>query len=170
MRGRLVEFTCILGTAAALLARPALADAPCAKDAERLCPRLPAGQLWACLQRSQFQLSSECQQNLQEIQRRASQFSADCAGDVYRFCPDVPVGQGRVLECLGAYAGRRELSTNCEDAVLTALTNLQEFAEGCADDAARLCPGVQSGGGRVFLCLRAKSSQLSSRCKQAVNP
>jgi len=131
---------------------------------------VPAGQLWNCLQRKQFELSSGCQKNLQEIQRRASEFSQDCGGDVFRLCPDVPAGQGRLLECLGTYVGQRELSTTCEDAVATALANLQEFSEGCAGDAARLCPGVRPGGARIFLCLRAKSNLLSSRCKRAVSP
>ncbi len=158
------------GLAAAFVAARALADAPCVDDAARLCPKVPPGQVWSCLQRKQFQLSGSCQQNLQEVQRRASEFSADCSGDVFRLCPDVPSGQGRLLQCLGAYLGQRELSSNCEEAVATALSNLQEFAEACADDAARLCPNVAPGRGGIFLCLRSKSSQLSSRCKRAVSP
>ena len=150
----------------------ARADAPCVADAARLCPGIPAseGQLWACLQRYQAQLSSQCVRNIQEVQRRASEFSADCGADVYRFCPSTPRGQGRILACLSAHVGRRELSSNCEEAVVTALERAQEFSVGCANDAAALCAGVQPGGGRIFLCLRAQSDRLSSRCKRAVNP
>ena len=52
----------------------ALADAPCVEDAARICPGIPAkdGRLWACLQRNQFQLSTRCQKNIQEVERRAS--------------------------------------------------------------------------------------------------
>ncbi len=153
-------------------ASSARADAPCAADAARLCPGLPAGdgRLWACLQRNQLQLSSQCVRNLQELRRRAAEFNADCAGDVYRFCPNTPAGQGRILSCLSYHVGRRELSTNCEDAVATALERLQEFSVACANDAANLCAGVQPGGGRLFLCLRAQSERLSTRCKKAVTP
>lgn len=146
------------------------ADAPCATDAAQVCPGLPAGggRLWACLLRNQFRLSSPCQQSLAEVQRRASEFNADCAGDVYRFCPTTRAGGGRILECLSGYVGRGELSTNCEEAVDTALERLQGFAEGCARDAAQLCPGVPPGEGRQFACLRSQSRSLSSACKRAV--
>ncbi|HET8541137.1 MAG TPA: cysteine rich repeat-containing protein [Anaeromyxobacter sp.] len=150
----------------------ARADAPCVDDAARLCPGIPAtdGQLWACLVRNQAQLSSRCVRNVQEVQRRASELGADCGADVYRFCPSTPRGEGRLLQCLANHVGRRELSTNCEDAVVTAVEKLQEFAAACENDAAALCPGVQPGRGRVFLCLRGQSDRLSSRCKRAVNP
>jgi hypothetical protein len=150
----------------------ALADAPCAADAARLCPGIPAGdgRLWACFQRNQTQLSSQCVRNIQEVQRRATEFNADCAADVYRFCPGTQAGAGRILACLSTHAGRRELASNCEDAVVTALEKLEEFSVGCANDAAALCAGVQPGGGRLFVCLRAQSDRLSSRCKRAVNP
>jgi hypothetical protein len=150
----------------------ALADAPCLEDAARVCPGIPVGdaRLWPCLQRNSFQLSAQCTKNLQEVQRRASEFSADCLADAQRFCTYTKPGEGRILECLYAYVGRRELSTSCEDAVVTAAEKLQTFADACADDAARLCAGVQPGKGRLLLCLRAQSSHLSSRCGAAVNP
>jgi hypothetical protein len=117
-----------------------------------------------------MQLSTACQQNLQELSRRATELDADCLADAQRYCPYTRAVEGRILECLSAHVGRRELSTSCEDAVAVAIEKLQEFADGCADDAARLCAGVQPGGGRIFLCLRARSNVLSSRCKRAVNP
>jgi hypothetical protein len=44
----------------------------------------------------------------------------------------------------------------------------------CADDAQKLCAGVQPGGGRIVACLREHQDALSDRCKQAagmaVNP
>ncbi len=119
---------------------------------------------------NQLQLSSACVRTIQEVRRRASEFNADCAADVYRFCPSTPRGQLRILDCLRYHVGRRELSTNCEDAVLTALERLQEYADACTGDAARLCPGIQAGGGRVIACLRSQSDRLSSRCKKVVNP
>ena len=40
----------------------------------------------------------------------------------------------------------------------------------CTADAARLCPGVQPGAGRVLTCLRGQSSELTPACKLAVEP
>jgi hypothetical protein len=117
-----------------------------------------------------MQLSSACVSNLQEVRRRANEFSADCAGDVYRFCPGTPRGKGRILGCLADHAGKHELSSTCEGAVATALENAGEFSAACADEAARLCPGIEPGGGRIFLCLRAQSEQLSTRCRRALSP
>ena len=158
--------------AAAVGGGRALADAPCLDDAARFCPGIPIGdgRLWPCLQRNGFQLSSACQKNMQEVQRRASEFSVDCLADAQRLCSTTPAGGGRILECLSVYLGKRELSTNCEDAVMVAIEKLQAFADGCAEDAARLCAGIQPGKGRLLLCLRAQSNVLSSRCRAAVNP
>ena len=151
-------------------AAPAHAQTPCLEDAARVCPGIPVGdgRLYRCLVAKQFQLSSRCVEHIREVQRRAAEFTADCAPDVYRFGPTVRTGEGRLLECLGAYVGRRELSSNCEDAVVSALEKLQAFSDACANDAARLCAGVQPGRGRLFLCLLAASDQLSSQCRSAV--
>ena len=37
----------------------------------------------------------------------------------------------------------------------------------CADDAKKLCAGVQPGGGRIVACLREHKDSLSDRCKKA---
>jgi Golgi apparatus protein 1 len=171
MRTPLVSFALTCAVLAAGIQAARALDPPCVADAKRLCPGIPAGdgRLWECLVRNEFQLSSACQQNIREIQGRAAEFSADCAADVYRFCPRTPAGGGRVLQCLRAHAGRRELASNCEDAVVRALENLGDFAEACGGDAAALCAGVQPGGGKLFACLRAQSGRLSSRCRSAVN-
>jgi hypothetical protein len=38
---------------------------------------------------------------------------------------------------------------------------------GCAEDAQKLCAGVQPGGGRIVACLKEHKDSLSERCKQA---
>jgi Cysteine rich repeat len=38
----------------------------------------------------------------------------------------------------------------------------------CKSDAARLCPGVQPGGGRIIGCLKAHQKEMSVGCAQAL--
>lgn len=40
-----------------------------------------------------------------------------------------------------------------------------EEAKPCAEDAARLCKGVQAGEGRVARCMKQHESELSPACK-----
>lgn len=41
-------------------------------------------------------------------------------------------------------------------------------AEPCRDDARKLCPNVQPGGGRIPACLRTKLAQLSPGCARVI--
>jgi len=45
--------------------------------------------------------------------------------------------------------------------------SLADLRAACADDAQRLCAGVQPGGGRVVACLKEHKDALSDRCKEA---
>jgi hypothetical protein len=45
--------------------------------------------------------------------------------------------------------------------------SVQALRAACSDDAARLCSGVQTGGGRVIACLKQHQDELSSGCRQA---
>jgi hypothetical protein len=38
----------------------------------------------------------------------------------------------------------------------------------CRADAARLCPGISPGGGRLAQCLREHAKQISAPCKQVI--
>jgi Cysteine rich repeat len=38
----------------------------------------------------------------------------------------------------------------------------------CKSDVARLCPGVQPGGGRILDCLKAHKMEMSVGCAQAL--
>ncbi len=152
---------------------PARAEAPCVEDAARLCPGIPAtgdGRLLACLQRNNLKLSSACIENIRWVEARARELQVDCTNDIYRFCPGTPGGEGRVLECLGFHVGKRELAPACEEGVATALEKVREFQDACSAEAARLCEGIRPGGGRIFLCLRAQSEKVSTRCQRALSP
>ena len=43
-----------------------------------------------------------------------------------------------------------------------------QTARPCAEDAAKLCQGVQPGGGRVAKCLREHAKELSPACKGSI--
>ncbi len=43
-----------------------------------------------------------------------------------------------------------------------------KLREACHEDAARLCPGIEPGEGRIRECLRAHAEQLSDGCKLAI--
>ena len=45
--------------------------------------------------------------------------------------------------------------------------SLAAIQAACAEDAKKLCAGVQPGGGRIVACLREHKDSLSDRCKQA---
>ena len=38
----------------------------------------------------------------------------------------------------------------------------------CQADVAKLCPGIQSGGGRIMGCLKQNEAQVSTSCKEAI--
>jgi Cysteine rich repeat len=45
--------------------------------------------------------------------------------------------------------------------------SLASLRAGCAEDAQRLCAGVQAGGGRIVACLKEHKGSLSDKCRQA---
>lgn len=46
------------------------------------------------------------------------------------------------------------------------IAGAEEQSKPCADDAARLCKGMQPGGGRIANCLREHRDELSPACKE----
>jgi hypothetical protein len=49
-----------------------------------------------------------------------------------------------------------------------ALAAQAEFLSYCKADVARLCPGVQIGGGRIIGCLKGHKMELSVGCAQGL--
>jgi hypothetical protein len=45
------------------------------------------------------------------------------------------------------------------------VASAEETARPCRDDAAKLCKGVQPGGGAILKCLKSHESELSPACK-----
>ena len=57
----------------------------------------------------------------------------------------------------------------CAAAAQSALAQdqLAAIRAACAEDAQKLCAGVQPGGGRIVACLKAHKDSLSDQCKEA---
>jgi hypothetical protein len=49
-----------------------------------------------------------------------------------------------------------------------ALAQQAEAMKYCKADIARLCPGVQMGGGRIIACLREHKMEVSVGCAKAI--
>ncbi|KAF6255138.1 hypothetical protein COO60DRAFT_1702966 [Scenedesmus sp. NREL 46B-D3] len=164
----------------------ALLDAPllrgCAADVSRHC--MEAGGALGCLKgllANGLALAPSCGDVLQERLLEAAD-NFDLLPDVGRackterrlFCEGVPPDHGAVLDCLADFRDDPRFGDECRDALtsqfmlavgdirlLTALHN------GCAADAAQLCPDVQPGSGRVIGCLQQRSSAVrSSSCRR----
>jgi Cysteine rich repeat len=50
----------------------------------------------------------------------------------------------------------------------SALAQQAEAMKYCKADVARLCPGVQMGGGRIIACLKAHKEEVSIGCGKAI--
>jgi hypothetical protein len=53
-------------------------------------------------------------------------------------------------------------------AASSALAQQAEAMKYCKADVARLCPGVQMGGGRIIACLKAHKMEVSVGCAKAI--
>jgi hypothetical protein len=163
------RMTALLGTGAALLAAAAEpAESTCFADAKRVCPDVHSGDpgFLACLRAHLEELSPSCEQDLRRIDRRAAEFQDACGGDVLRLCRSVPQGEGRVLACLDEAA--LLLSPGCAQAIAIAFEKVEVLGKACKDELLAHCAGVPRGGGRRFLCLKAKERLLSDGCRAAL--
>ncbi len=50
----------------------------------------------------------------------------------------------------------------------SALAQQAEAMKYCKSDVARLCPGVQMGGGRIIACLKEHKMEVSVGCAKAI--
>jgi hypothetical protein len=159
----------VAGVAVVVLSPPAArADSACIPDARRFCEGIPFGEgrVMTCLQSHSYDLSSACQQEIQKIQNRANQINSACTNDVWQYCPRVQPGGGRLLICLRSHWN--DLSSTCRDGAAKLVEKATKLQEGCGADIERLCPGIEAGGGQIFLCLKAQESKTSSQCRAAL--
>ena len=146
----------------------ARADSACLRDAERFCARIPYGEgrLLTCLQARWSELSSSCQQDLQQIQNKAREIDQACSADVWQYCNGVMPGGDRIKVCLWSNWDR--LSSTCRDKAAEVAEKREKLQQLCPADIQNLCPGVNPGGGRIYLCLKAQESKVSLQCRPAL--
>ena len=161
--------TIAIGACALLAPLEAFADSACLPDAQRFCAGIPIGdgRVLTCLKARWKDLSSACQQDIQRVENRARQISNACAADVWQYCANVRPGQGRIRTCL--WARWNDLSSTCREEAARVAEKSQQLWEKCSADAAALCPGMQPGGGLIYLCLKAQESKASSACRQEMS-
>ncbi len=137
----------------------------CEADAARLCPGVKKGEgrVLACLKSQAASLSPECRLAVAAPSGTVSELGEACRDDAARVCPGVPRGEGRVIECLRS--GWYSLSPPCQTALWAAQEKKDQFESVCGDDAARLCPGVAPGEGRLLACLESRASEVSAVCR-----
>lgn len=97
-----------------------------------------------------------------------------CPTEIASFCSDVTPGDARLLACL--YARQDRLSGPCIGAVMTSSDRLRtatialaDVQRVCANDVARLCPGVVREKGHLIRCLDTASRRVSDRCNAAID-
>ena len=91
---------------------------PCAEDVRKLCPDIQPRDRRAvvrCLAEHKDELSSACQERIQSVRRKGTEFRQACSQDVQTFCGDVRPGHRRVWGCLQRH--REELSAPCQEAM-----------------------------------------------------
>lgn len=156
-------------TAFALTASTAAqADSACLSDIQRYCSQIPIGEgrVLTCLQARWANLSSACQQEIQQIQARAREVDMACSNDVWSFCQGVAPGADRIRVCLASRWD--DLSSTCRDKVAELSEKAEKLRQNCSADAERLCPGLKPGGGQLWLCLKALQSRASGPCQAAL--
>ena len=105
--------------AAGTPARAQESEAPCAADAERLCPDAGPGrgEQMRCLRQNRDSLSETCRTSIVDPAARRAEAGDACGEDAVRLCPDAQPGRHGtgMLNCLRGHAS--ELSEACRTAL-----------------------------------------------------
>jgi hypothetical protein len=146
----------------------ARADSACLPDAQKFCAEVPIGEgrVLTCLRAQWANLAGACQREIQKIENRAREVSQACANDIWQYCPRVLPGHDRIRTCL--WSRWKDLSSTCKDEVAVLSEKAQKLWDHCTADIEALCPGMQRGGGQIYLCLKAQESKASHQCRQAL--
>lgn len=100
-------------------------------------------------------------------------FVQGCKTELETYCKNVTPGDGRIIACI--YAHEDKLSRLCENALYdsaqqleNAVATLAYLATECDADIDKHCANVQPGEGRIMDCMEPHLSNVSKRCKKAM--
>jgi hypothetical protein len=159
----------LTGLLAVLPAAATVPPAPdsCAAEAKQFCAGADGDvALVECLYGREKDLTPECRAQISALRVIAKDYGKDCVADAKRLCADAPRGEGGLARCL--QDNMSNLSQSCQGAVNRARLLYSEIQASCADEFARLCPGIPEGSGRILACLREHDKELSSVCRDVV--
>lgn len=96
-----------------------------------------------------------------------------CGEDVANHCEAVTPGHGRIFACL--YAHEDKISESCDAVIVDVANQLDLFFEliryakqECRTDIEKHCMDVETGGGRIYSCLKSHKAELTSDCSTVV--
>jgi Cysteine rich repeat len=101
-----------------------------------------------------------------------------CKSEIGRYCADVSEGEGRIVACLVGQMGHLKATCLADVQELGPMTPgpvrmifnpafRASLPTACAKSAARFCPSMTPGEGRVFACLYARSDRIPKACSDA---
>jgi hypothetical protein len=90
-----------------------------------------------------------------------------CAADAARLCKNFSLNDPRVVTCLKKHDTK--LSSVCRETIVATEAAAEAIRRDCKADAARVCPNVVPGQGRLVNCLMQHSNALSADCSAALN-
>ena len=96
----------------------------------------------------------------------AAEEELPCADEIAKYCKEVKPGGGRILNCLNEH--QKDLSVSCKKKLEESKKRLMKAQQACTGDMEKFCKDVQPGGGRILKCLRERSQELSSACRQEI--
>lgn len=95
--------------------------------------------------------------------------SFHCEEEADRYCADVEPGHGRIWQCLKK--NESKLSSDCRRHVQSRkvqTTERQEIEKVCKSDRKKHCKYVPWSDIRIHKCLKTHESELSQKCREAL--
>ncbi len=106
-------------------------------------------------------------------QAAAQSVFKSCGKDLSNYCEAVTPGNGRIFACI--YAHEDKISESCDAVIVDVANQLDLFFEliryakqECRTDIEKHCMDVETGGGRIYSCLKSHKAELTSDCSTVV--